>query len=228
MSTIQELLYNKCSHCLENGIKNGNHIDVRWRDESNKGYWPRPYQESGLNPDRVKAIVVGQDPTIENPRPMEYALEANIVESNLGRFLREVFGSLRNMRFDELYFTDLVKCRFDEKPGKGKRSISEFIDKMAYECYSRFLNYEIRECRNARYIFTLGRDNFAVLAKLLGVEHPALADFKRFYGSKLDVPTDNLVRVCYLIPLPHQPTYDLAERYSPYRKEEVRKRLANL
>jgi uracil-DNA glycosylase len=228
MSIYEELMSNKCTWCLEHKIENANHIDIRWRDQKNKGRWPKPYQESGVDLGKVKAMVIGQDPTIEDPRPMEYALEANVKESNLGKFLRKVFGELRSIRFDELYFTDLVKCRFDEKPGKGNRNISQFIYKMAYECCSKFLSHEIRECTNARYLFTLGRDNFAVLTRLFGVNHPPLGDFKKFYGTRFEVPTPILGRACYLVPLPHQPTYNLAERYSPYRKEEVTRKLKRL
>jgi len=228
MSVFEELVSNRCSWCLEHKIKNANHIDIRWRDEKNKGYWPKPYPEAGFHPDKVKAMVIGQDPTIEDPRPMEYALEANVEESRLGKFLREMFGMLRGIRFDELYFTDLVKCRFKEKPGKSKRNISEFIDKIARECYSRFLISELGECKNARYLFTLGRDNFSILSGLLGVEHPRLLDFKKFYGTKMEVLLSDIGRECYLIPLPHQPTYDLANRYSPYRKEEVLRKLERL
>lgn len=228
MSMYEELISNKCTWCLEHKIENAGHIDIRWRDQKNKGYWPKPYQEAGVDPRKVKAMVIGQDPTIEDPRPIEYALEADRKESNLGKFLREVFGELQAIGFDELYFTDLVKCRFDEKPGKGNRNISQFVYKIAYECYSKFLSHEIIECTNARYLFTLGRDNFAVLAKLLGVNHPPLEDFKKFYGTRLEVPTSILGRACYLVALPHQPTYNLVERYSPYRKEEVIRKLERL
>ena len=228
MSIYEELMSNRCTWCLERKIENANHIDITWRDQENKGCWPKPYQESGVDLGKVKAIVIGQDPTIEDPRPMEYALEANVKESNLGKFLREVFGELRSIRFDELDFTNLVKCRFDEKPGKDNRNISQFIYKMAYECYSKFLSHEITDCTNARYLFTLGRDNFAVLAGLVGVNHPSLGNFRKFYGARLEVPTSIFGRECYLVPLPHQPTYNIAERYSPYRREEVRKKLKRL
>lgn len=228
MPIHEELMSNKCTWCRERKIKNACHIDIRWRDQKNEGCWPGPYQESGIDPRKVKAMVIGQDPTIEDPRPVEYALEANVKGSNLGKFLREVFGELQSIRFDELYFTNLVKCRFDEKPGKGNRNISRFIHEMAYECYSKFLSHEIKECTNARYLFTLGRDNFAVLTRLIDVNHPPLGDFKEFYGTRLEVPTPIFGRACYLVPLPHQPTYNLAERYSPYRKEEVRRKLQRL
>jgi uracil-DNA glycosylase len=228
MSIYEELMSNKCTWCLEHKIENANHIDIRWRDQKNKGRWPKPYQESGVDLGKVKAMFIGQDPTIEDPRPMEYALESNVKESNLGKFLREMFSELRSIRFDELYFTNLVKCRFDEKPGKGNRNISEFIYKMADECYSKFLSHEIRDCTSARYLFTLGRDTLTILTKLLGVNHPAAENFKKFYGTSSEIPTPIFGRVCYLIPLPHQPTYNLAERYSPYRKEEVRRKLKEL
>ena len=228
MSIIEELLYNKCSYCLDHDIKHGNYIDIEWRDEKNEGYWPMPYQESGFNPERVKAIVVGQDPTIENPRPMKYVLEANLVESNLGKFVREMFGGLKNIRFDEIYITNLIKCRFREKPGKDNRNICRFIDCMASECYSRFLSREIAQCRNARYLFTLGRDNFEVLAGLFSIDHPPLTLFKEFYGTKFVLRSQEVGRNLYLIPLPHQPTYDLAKRFSPYSEDEVRRRLSNL
>jgi len=228
MSIYEELISNKCAWCRKHKIENAEHIDIKWRDQKNKGCWPKPYQESGVDLDKIKAMVIGQDPTIEDPRPIEYALEANVKESNLGKFLREVFSTLPSIRFNELYFTNLVKCRFDEKPGKKNRCISQFIDKMASECYSKFLRYEIKECKNAKYIFTLGRDNFAVLAKLLRVSHLTLAKFKKFYGTPLEIPTTVQDRARYLVPLPHQPTYDLAEKYSPYRKEEVRGKLERL
>ena len=228
MSVVEELVSNRCSWCLDNEIKNANYIDIKWRDDNNAEYWPKPYQQCGFNPDKVKAIVIGQDPTIEDPRLMEYVLEANREDTRLGKFLREVIGMLRGIRFDELYFTNLVKCRFKEKPGKSKRNISEFIDKIAHECFSSFLVSELKECKNARYIFTLGRDNFAILSGLLVVKHPPLPDFKKFYGTKMEIPFSAIGRECYLVPLPHQPTYDLANRYSPYRKEEVVRKLERL
>lgn len=228
MSLFGELASNRCIRCLEHNIKNANHIDAKWRDQKNGGCWPKPYQESGVNPRKVKAMVIGQDPTIEDPRHMDYALEANREESNLGKFLREVFGELRGITFDELYFTDLVKCRFDEKPGKENRNISQFIYEIACECYAKFLRHEIRECSNARYLFTLGRDTFAVLAKLLDIDHRPLSEFKSFYGTEFEVHEPALGRACYLVPLPHQPTYSIAERYSPYRKAEVARRLGRL
>ena len=215
-SIIEELLSNKCIYCLQHGIKNGNYIDTQWRDVNINHCWPRPYQESDIIPHTVKGIVVGQDPTIDNPRLLEYVLEANLKDSLLGRFLRDVFNMLPSIRFNEFYFTNLVKCRFNEKPGKGKRNITQFIDRLASECYARFLIREIEMCENAKYIFTLGRDNFSVLSHLLHVNHPALVDFKNFYGTKFIIPFANIGRECFLIPLPHQPTYELANRYSPY------------
>ena len=230
MSTkvIESLLSNECTHCIQSRVKNADQIDVAWRDDKNGGYWPKPYQASGLRPHAVKAIVIGQDPTIENPRSVEYALEANVEGSSLGRFVREVFGMLPGTRFDEIYFTNLVKCRFREKPGRDKRNISEFITDIASECYSKFLSHEIRECTNAKYLFTLGRDTFAVLSRIIGVAHPSQDRFKLFYGTKFDIPVGSIGRTCYLVPLPHQPTYDLAVRYSPYGREEVRKKLQAL
>lgn len=228
MLIYEELMSNKCIWCLEHKIENASHIDIKWRDQDNNSCWPKPYQESGVDLGKVKAMVIGQDPTIEDPRHMEYALEANEKGSNLGKFVREVFSELRSIKFDELYFTNVVKCRFDEKPGKGNRNISQFIYKMAYECYSKFLSHEIRECTNARYLFTLGRDTLAVLTRLIGITHPAVENFKKFYGTRLDVPTPIFGRTCYLVPLPHQPTYNLAERYSSYRKEEVTRKLKRL
>ena len=71
-SLIEELLSNKCIYCLQNGIKNGNYIDAQWRDLNINRCWPRPYQESDIIPHAVKGIVVGQDPTIDNPRLLEY------------------------------------------------------------------------------------------------------------------------------------------------------------
>ena len=116
MSIIEELVSSKCSYCFDHDIKNGEYIDIRWREEKNEGYWPRPYQESGFVPERVKAMVVGQDPTIENPRSVKYVLEANIEESKLGKFIREVLRGLKDIKFDEIYFTNLIKCRLREKP----------------------------------------------------------------------------------------------------------------
>ena len=228
MSIIEELVHNNCSYCLDHGIKNGSYIDIEWRNEINRGYWPAPYQESGLNLERVKAIVVGQDPTIHSPRSMKCILEADVVESNLGKFLREIFGNLRKIGFDEVYITNLIKCRFKEKPGKDNRSIYRFIDCIASECYSRFLSLEIAQSTNARYLFTLGRDNFAIMANLLSVDHPPLTLFKEFYGTKFGLPSMETGKDFYLIPLPHQPTYDLAKRFSPYNEIEVRRKLSNL
>jgi len=228
MSITEELVYNNCSHCLDHGVKNGSYIDIEWRDEINRGYWPAPYQESGFDLEKVKAIVVGQDPTIHNPRSLKCVLEADLAESNLGKFLREIFGNLRNIGFDEIYITNLIKCRFKEKPGKDNRSICTFIDCMASECYSRFLSLEIAQCRNARYLFTLGRDNFKILANLLSVDHPSLTLFKEFYGTKFFLHSMQTGKDFHLIPLPHQPTYDLAKRFSPYNEVEVRRKLLNL
>lgn len=228
MTVIEELQSNQCTYCLEQKIENGSYVDVKWRGEKNNGYWPKPYQEQGLDPDKVKAIVIGQDPTIKIPRSMEYVLEANKAESKLGQFLREVFSMLPGINFNELYFTNLIKCRFKEKPGKGGRDISIFLSDMASQCYSRFLKTEIEMFQNAQYIFTLGRDNFSILAELLGVSHPPLPRFKEFYGTKLAITVSEIGRTCYLIPLPHQPTYDLAKRDSIYQKEEVRRRLRKL
>ncbi len=102
------------------------------------------------------------------------------------------------------------------------------MDEIVRECYSRFLVSELRECRNARYLFTLGKDNFAILSELLETKGPALLEFRSFYGIKREIPAAVLGRTCYLVLLPHQPTYDLAERHSPYSREEVRKRLNSL
>lgn len=228
MILIEELLSNKCTYCLEHNINNGTCIDINWRDEKNKGFWPKPYQEFGINIESIQGIVIGQDPTIEKARSIEWILEANVTDSNLGKFLREVFSMIPNLRFDELYFTNLVKCRFKEKPGKGDRNISNFLRDMARQCYLRYLNQEIEICRHAQYIFTLGRDVFNLLAELLEVEHQTLELFKEYYGTKLVIPISKVGRKCYLIPIPHQPTYDLANRYLPYSKDEVRKKLQQL
>jgi uracil-DNA glycosylase len=142
--------------------------------------------------------------------------------------VREVFGMLPDTRFNEIYFTNLVKCRFREKPGRNKRNITDFIADIAAECYSKFLGHEIRECANAKYVFSLGRDTFAVLSKIMSVAHPSLDEFKLFYGTKLDIPVGRLGRTCCLVPLPHQPTYNLGVRYARYGREEVRKRLEAL
>jgi uracil-DNA glycosylase len=228
MSILERLKYNNCSYCLDQGIKNASYIDIEWRNNINGGYWPAPFQESGFCLERVKAIVIGQDPTIHSPRSIKYVLDADMVTSKLGEFLRQVFGNLRNVGFDEIYITNLVKCRFKEKPGKDNRSIYTFTDCMASECYSRFLIHEIVECRNARYLFTLGRDTFEIMSNLLNVDHPPLTLFKEFYGTKFGIQSKETWGTLYLVPLPHQPTYDIANRFSPYSEIEVRKRLSDL
>lgn len=228
MDNIAVLQANQCSSCLEESVRNATYIDVQWRRDTNGGHWPKPFQESGIDSGRVKAIVVGQDPTIDDSRSIEYVLEANLRNRHLGVFLREMFGMLPNINFDELYFTNLVKCRLREKPGKGNRNISKFIDGLAENCFSQFLLNEIRECGQAKYIFTLGRDTFATAARLLWVHHPPLTKFKDFYGQLFAIQLETLKRECYLVPLPHQPTYDLAKRYKPYSPEEVQKRLKAL
>ena len=139
-----------------------------------------------------------------------------------------MFSGLKNIVFDEIYFTNLIKCRFREKPGRNNRNICGFIDRMALECYARFLSHEIAHCQNARYIFSLGRDTFEVLAGLLGVVHPPLNQFNEFYGTRFNLSYTKKARDLYLIPLPHQPTYDLAKRFSPYSPVEVRRKLSNL
>jgi len=228
MTVLDELSENTCTFCLENSVKNANHIDTRWRDKRNRGYWPKPFKDPGTGPEEVKGIVVGQDPTIDDPHEMEYVLEANKDQSRLGGFLRDVFGMLPNTPFNELYFTNLVKCRFDEKPGKDNRNIGSFLDDLAFNCYRRYLQRELKAFENATYIFSLGRDNFGILAKLLDVPHRPLREFKDFHSRGLPISSSVLDRECYLVPLPHQPTYDLATRYSPYAKDEVRKRLRAL
>jgi hypothetical protein len=80
----------------------------------------------------------------------------------------------------------------------------------------------------ASYVFTLGRDNFGIIAKILGVKHQSLSQFKDFYGIKHPIPYAVLGRECYIVPLPHQPTYDIATRFAPYSKEEISRRLKNI
>jgi len=228
VSILEELQTNKCTYCYDYNIRNGEYIDIEWRDKNYNNCWPRPYNKSEGNSDTVKAIVIGQDPTIENPRCIEYVLEANKEDSNLGSFLREVFGMLPSIGFSELYFTDLIKCRFKEKPGRGNRNISRFLGELANQCFSMYLRREIKQFNNARYLFTLGRDCFNISARLFHVKRPALIDFKNYYGKQLAVPTEIFGRACYLVPLPHQQTYNLAKRYSPYSRDEVKKRLENI
>ena len=228
MSILEDLQINKCTYCYDYNIRNGEYIDIEWRDKNYNNCWPKPYYKSEVNSDTIKAIVIGQDPTIENPRCIEYVLEANKEGSNLGSFLREVFGMLPSIGFSELYFTDLIKCRFEEKPGRGNRNISRFLDELARQCFSMYLECEIKQFKNARYLFTLGKDCFNILAGLLSVEHPKSSEFKNYYGRPMEVPLDIFGRECYLIPLPHQPTYNLAKRYSHYSREEVKKRLENI
>lgn len=225
---IDQLMFNKCTYCLEKGAKNASRIYINWRDDVNKSYWPKPYQESGINSDKVKAIVIGQDPTIDNPREMRYILEADDKDSRLGKFLREIVDMFPYASLDEFYFTNLVKCRFDEKPGKVNRNISDFLHDLANNCYTRFLQHEIAFFYNAHYIFTLGRDTFSLLARLLDVQHPPLTEFKEFYGTDLSIPKSVIGRGCYLIALPHQPTYDRANKYGVYARDEVARRLANI
>jgi len=162
---LDELQKNKCTYCYDYNIRSGECIDIEWRDKNYNNCWPKPYQESESNNDKIKAVVIGQDPTIEDPRPLEYVLEANKENSNLGVFLREVFGMLPSIRFNELYFTNLIKCRFVEKPGKGNRNISRFLDELARQCFSTYLEREINQFKNARYLFTLGRDCFTLNTK---------------------------------------------------------------
>jgi len=228
VSILEELQTNKCTYCYDYNIRNGEYIDIEWRDKNYNNCWPKPYYKSEVNSNTVKAIVIGQDPTIENPRCIEYVLEANKEGSNLGSFLREIFGMLPSIGFSELYFTDLIKCRFKEKPGRGNRNISRFLDELANQCFSMYLRREMKQFNNARYLFTLGRDCFNISARLFHVKHPALIDFKNYYGKQLAVPTEIFGRACYLVPLPHQPTYNLAKRYSPYSRDEVKKRLENI
>jgi uracil-DNA glycosylase len=133
-----------------------------------------------------------------------------------------------HVKFDELYFTNLIKCRFKEKPGKNDRNTSKFLDDLAQNCYSRFLRDEMRIFSSSQYIFTLGRDTFAILADLLKVPHKPLTQFKELYGTALKISESPFGRACYLIPLPHQPTYDLANRYRVYGHDEVTRRLASL
>jgi len=176
----------------------------------------------------IEDHLIGQDPTISGKRAIEYVLEANLEDSTLGSFLRDVFNMFLHVKFDELYFTNLVKCRFKEKPGKDNRNISKFLNDLALNCYVKFLREEIKLFRSSQYIFTLGSNTFSILADLLKVPHEPLTQFKEFYGTALEISESLFSRACYLIPLPHQPTYDLANRYSVYAHEEVANRLKNL
>ena len=35
------------------------YIDIEWRENNYNGCWPKPYQESRLNNDELKALVIG-------------------------------------------------------------------------------------------------------------------------------------------------------------------------
>ena len=228
LTESDELQSNRCTYCKDNHITNAKYIDVVWRDTTNHGYWPKPFQCPGINKDRIKGIVIGQDPTIGSKRAIEYVLEANFEDSTLGSFLRDVFSLFPHVKFDELYFTNLVKCRFKEKPGIDNKNISKFLNDLALNCYIKFLREEMKLFRSSQYIFTLGRDTFAILADLLKVPHKPLTQFKEFYGTALKISESPFGRVCYLVPLPHQPTYDRANKYLIYAHDEVARRLANL
>lgn len=132
-----------------------------------------------------------------------------------------------NVRFDELYFTNIVKCRLKENPGKGGRSISEFLDGLARYCYRKFLTSELELFAKAHYIFTLGRDSFTIIANILGVQHESLTQFNKWLGEPLG-PVNISGSERFIVALPHQPTYDLATRYYPYCKNEIGKKLANI
>ena len=180
--------------------------------------------KESIQPQEIKAIIVGQDPTIDNQRQVEYALEANDPDCRLGRYLREIFTFIPNMTFDEIYVTNLVKCRFKEKPGKGGRNISKFLEDMAEQCFLRFLQSELVTFKNVKYIFTLGKDTYLLTSKLLEVNRPK-GKFKDFYGEPIEILESKLERQCYLVPLPHQPTYELANRYSCYSKPVLESKL---
>lgn len=225
---LDRLQNNDCKYCSERAVKNAEYIDDSWREGVNSGCWPKPYQENGIDLGKVKGIVVGQDPTIDNSRPIQYVLEADKANGALGGFLREVFDMLPAIEFEELYFTNLVKCRFTEKPGKGNRSISNFLDGLATTCYDRFLRYELVQAENARYVFTLGRDCFNLVARLLLIEPPSPSQFKDYYGTQFSIPISTFNRKCDLVPLPHQPTYYRAARYSPYTPDKVAAKMAAL
>lgn len=224
---IKLLTQNQCNYCSTANIENSDKIDFNWRKANIDQCWPKPYHNPGIKPNMIKAIVVGQDPTIINNRQIEYALEADQVR-NLGRYLREIFSFLPSIIFNELYFTDLVKCRFNEKPGANQRNIYEFLFKMAQECFNRFLIEELRMHENARLIFTLGRDNFCLIAEFLNVKHGTLNKFKDYYGTPLLIPENMLGRISYLVPLPHQPTYNLAQKYSPYSPSNLKSKMKRL
>lgn len=229
MTIIDQLLNNDCISCKVKGIKNANHINDDWLKNINGGHWPKPFQEPKIDPKKVKVIAIGQDPTIDDTREIKYVLEADNDRSKLGMFIREIVSLFPpNISFDEFYFTNLVKCRFTEKPGKNKRNISDFLDQLAENCYSTFLQHEIRLFSNSKYILTFGRDTFLILSKLLDIDHPPKDEFKYYYGTPFAVDYTVFKRKCYLIPLPHQPTYDYGKRYTPYTPTEIKKKLESI
>jgi len=67
-----------------------------------------------------------------------------------------------------------------------------------------------------------------MLAKLLNVKHPGAVKFGEFYGTALPIDSTIFGKECALVPLPHQPTYDHANKYSVYGRNEVGRRLANI
>lgn len=215
-----------CLYCRDNKIGKYDQIDIYWFKKNNNS-WPKPFMNENIKPEDIKSIIVGQDPTIENKRQIEYALEANDTECRLGRYLREISTFIPSLTFDEIYTTNLVKCRFKEKPGKYGRNISEFLKDMAEQCYLRFLQSELVTFNKAKYIFTLGMDTYLLTSKLLEVKHPK-GKFKDFYGEPIEILESKLERQCYLVPLPHQPTYELANRYSYYSKPVLEGKLKKL
>ncbi len=217
---------NNCNYCRDKKIGNYVEVDTNWFRKNND-CWPKPFMRENIKPQEVKGIIVGQDPTIENQRQIEYVLEANNPNSKLGHFLREIFTLVPNMTFDEIYVTNLVKCRFKEKPGKGGRNVSQFLKDMARQCYSRFLRSELVAFKNAKYIFTLGMDTYLLTSELLKAKRPT-GDFKDFYGEPIEIPESGFGSQRYLVPLPHQPTYELANRYSYYAKPILHGKLKKL
>jgi uracil-DNA glycosylase len=221
------LMANSCSYCHDNSIHNGEYVSEEWR-EANSGLWPKPYYKTGIVSGDIKGIVIGQDPTIDDDRSIEYALEADKPDKPLGRFLRQIANMLPDISINELYFTNLIKCRLKEKPGKDNRNISLFLHDMAGQCYQRFLKQEIESHSNARLIITLGRDTFNLVAELLNVEHEPLTSFKDYCATKLPISASQFGRECYVIPLPHLHTYDTANRYSPYSRDVITRKLAQI
>ena len=92
------------------------------------GCIPRPYHPSPAEP--VKLIILGQDPTIQNPNSRaKVDVVLNLDKSNSLRTY--ISGITRDLGIDidkNVYATNLLKCFFKEPPAKTKELVAKLSE----------------------------------------------------------------------------------------------------